>query len=84
MKTKEIDFADAVEANKESHFRVELEDLINGHCKENGSNTPDFILADYLSDCLKAFDRAVNRRSRWYTSNVFSHGVESIERSGEK
>lgn len=43
-------------------FRKALEELINEYSKENGSNTPDFILADYLIDCLDAFDNAVNRR----------------------
>lgn len=49
----------------ELDFRVGLERLINCHSKENGSDTPDFILAEYLLDCLKAFDRAANERSRW-------------------
>ena len=47
-------------------FRAELETLINRHSKENGSNTPDFILADYMSDCLDAYDKAVTRRTEWY------------------
>jgi hypothetical protein len=47
-------------------FREELEVLINQHCMENGSDTPDFILAHYLSDCLEAFDKAVLWRENWY------------------
>ncbi len=47
-------------------FRDELQDLINRHSMENGSNTPDFILADYVRDCLTAYDAAVLRRDRWY------------------
>ena len=47
-------------------FREALEQLINRHCMENGSNTPDFILADYLTACLRAFDSAVNARTNWY------------------
>lgn len=49
-----------------SKFRKDLEVLINQNSKETGSNTPDFILADYLVDCLNAFDKAVVRRSEWY------------------
>lgn len=49
-------------------FRKELAALINKHSKENGSNTPDWILAEYLSDCLAAFDRAIQHRKDWYTS----------------
>ena len=47
-------------------FRREIETVINRHSKENGSNTPDFILAEYLTDCLKAFDKAVKYRDNWY------------------
>jgi hypothetical protein len=47
-------------------FRVELESLINRNSMESGSNTPDFVLAYYLRDCLDAFDRAVVRREKWY------------------
>jgi hypothetical protein len=49
-----------------SKFREDLEVLINQNSMENGSNTPDFILADYLQECLTAFDRATKRRSEWY------------------
>lgn len=52
--------------SEENEFREKLENLINQHSKENGSNTPDFILADYLQDCLTAFDKAVKSREKWY------------------
>ena len=47
-------------------FRKELEELINRHSLESASDTPDFILAQYLDDCLLAFDLAVRRREQWY------------------
>lgn len=47
-------------------FRKELSDLINRHSMENGSDTPDFMLADYLSNCLNNFDVIVAARERWY------------------
>jgi len=47
-------------------FRKELSALINMHSKENGSDTPDFILANYLCACLEAFDNAVTRRTKWH------------------
>lgn len=49
-----------------SEFRKELEHLINRHSMENGSNTPDYLLAEYLFDCLRAFDNAVRQRDSWY------------------
>jgi hypothetical protein len=47
-------------------FRDELESLLNRNSCENESNTPDWILANYLSSCLAAFDAAVRKREEWY------------------
>lgn len=49
-----------------SDFVSELTSLLNRHSKENGSGTPDFILAEYLFGCLAHFNSAVNRREAWY------------------
>ncbi len=54
-------------ATKET-FRHLLSTLINAHSLENESDTPDFILAEYLTDCLAAFDKATERRTEWYSS----------------
>ena len=51
-------------------FRKALEDLINRHSRENGSNTPDFLLAEYLAACLDAFEKAVNERDQWYGRTI--------------
>lgn len=50
-----------------SEFKKELTELLNRHCKENESDTPDFLLADYLVDCLAVFDLTTKRRTDWYT-----------------
>jgi hypothetical protein len=47
-------------------FITELRDLLNRRSMENGSDTPDFILAQYLTDCLRAWNRATKRREDWY------------------
>jgi hypothetical protein len=44
----------------------ELQTALNRHSAENGSNTPDFILARYLERCLLAFDDASVARETWY------------------
>ena len=46
-------------------FRVELTKLLNSHSKENGSNTPDFILANYLIGVMDVYDLTVRRRDEW-------------------
>lgn len=58
-----------MEKNKKSEFRKSIEGLINRNSLENESDTPDFILAEYLVDCLIAFDKAVNKREKWYNKN---------------
>ena len=49
-----------------SKFEIELTSLINKHSLENGSNTPDFILAHFLLNCLVAGNYLVDRREQWY------------------
>jgi hypothetical protein len=51
-----------------SEFRTELQRVINRCSKENGSDTPDFILARFLEECLEAFDNAVAVRTEWHDS----------------
>jgi len=46
-------------------FRKKLEELINKNSMENASNTPDFILAEYLIGCLSLFDTAIQQRETW-------------------
>lgn len=52
--------------NKIGDFRKELERRLNCMSMENRSDTPNFILAQYMTDCLAAYDRAVDRREVWY------------------
>jgi len=47
-------------------FQEELQQLLNRHSKENGSNTPDFILMQYTINCLDNFDMAVNAREKFH------------------
>jgi hypothetical protein len=47
-------------------FQTELTKLLNRHSEENGSNTPDFILARYLTDCLEVWNSTVRQREDWY------------------
>jgi hypothetical protein len=55
---------DAQESSNQ--FGSELRALINRHCLENESDTPDYVLADYLCECLGAFQRAVAIRRAWW------------------
>lgn len=65
----------------EMDFKAELSSLINRHSQENGSNTPDFLLAEYLNDCLKAFNSAVSARESWYghKCSILDHAEQPTE-----
>jgi hypothetical protein len=58
--------AEMVSVPAPRNLREALQRAVNAHSAENGCNTPDFILAEYLEGCLAAFDHAVNARSDWY------------------
>jgi hypothetical protein len=62
---------------RNSTFRKELKNLINCYSRENGSDTPDWILADYLFGCLENFDKTLQAREKWYGRDVRqkSYGV---------
>lgn len=49
-----------------SEFRKTLTYIINCHSMENGSDTPDYILAQFLLDSLRAFDVATMSREGHY------------------
>ncbi len=53
-------------AKQEKSLAEEISALLNRFSRENDSNTPDFILAEYLVACLCAFELASNRREVWY------------------
>ena len=54
------------ESLKTSSFHKELESLINRYSCENESDTPDWVLAEYIERCLTAFNACINMRERWY------------------
>ena len=54
------------------NFKKELEELINKHSKENESDTPDYILADYINQCLESYNRVIRLRDRFYDFNPWA------------
>lgn len=65
-------------------LRKDIASLLNRYSRENGSDTPDWILADYLAACLDAFDGAVAAREKWCGRGprplfVGAHDVQDTE-----
>ena len=48
----------------------EIRAAINRCNREQPSNTPDFILAEYLLSCLEAFEVASLQREEWYGQHL--------------
>ena len=66
-------------------FVEELEKLINRHSMENRSNTPDYILAEYLGNCLYNFNDTVVKRAKWYgrMDSINGFGEGSVVNAGD-
>lgn len=47
-------------------FEKDIRDVINHHSRENASNTPDWILAQYIEGCLLSFETATQQREAFY------------------
>ncbi len=45
-------------------FEEAIRKIINSYSLENESDTPDYIIAQYLANCLTAYTKAVQSRSR--------------------
>jgi hypothetical protein len=52
----------------------DIQAVLNRHSRENNSNTPDFILAQYLASALEAFEQAVNARDSWWSISQSPEG----------
>lgn len=65
-------------------FEKELEQLINRHSMEGTSGTPDFILARFLDDCLKAWNTGQKAREQWYGRPVNPIGVARQWEEGQR
>ena len=58
-------------------FHVALTDLVNKYSRESESNTPDFVLANFIRKSLEAFDDSVNRRKLWYGRTTGKHEIQN-------
>jgi hypothetical protein len=57
-------------------FQTELQALLHKYNKENISNTPDYLLADYIQQCLNALNNTINRRDGMMGMNISASKIE--------
>ena len=65
----------AVEPARPMTLLEDLQHLINRHSRENASDTPDYVLAEYLMNCLSAFEIATRTRDGWYRNAEHEIGL---------
>ena len=58
-----------------TQFEIQLEKLINEYSMENASNTPDFILAKYINNCLNNFNTIINDREKYYGRDIVDNDL---------
>lgn len=51
-------------------FEEDLQNLLNRHSAESISGTPDYILAEMLTNVLKTFNETVGKRAEWRGESV--------------
>jgi hypothetical protein len=56
-------------------FTKDLKSLINSYCIENESNTPDWVLVNYIRSCLDVFAAATAGRDKYYGINCTGTSV---------
>lgn len=64
------------ELEETTSLERELASVLNKHSAENGSNTPDFILAEYLISCLKAYNVATKSCRAWQGVDYLNVGTK--------
>lgn len=50
---------------KYEDMKMEISAVLNKYSVENRSNTPDFMLAEYMLGCLTVYENTVNNLKRW-------------------
>lgn len=64
------------------NLEKELTELLNKYNCEKRSDTPDFILAQYLLMCYGAFNVSVERREKWYGREIKESNMNILQKNG--
>ena len=61
-----------------SDFQKDLEGLLNRHSIENRTDTPDFILAEYMVENLRALEHHHHAKKCWFSPAMQKPSNEPI------
>lgn len=59
-------------------FEKELSALLNKFSLENVSNTPDYLLAEFVQFAIAGFNVVVSERDRWYMEKRLEPGADNV------
>jgi len=59
------EYQEDAEDKKYKELMRELSALLNRYSYENRSDTPDFMLAEYMLGCLTVYENTIANRTRW-------------------
>jgi hypothetical protein len=62
IREEKTEEGDGLDKYMKKAFKKELLTLINTYCMEADSDTPDYILAEYMVQCLKLFNKSTQAR----------------------
>ncbi len=65
-----------IKIRRMNNLKEDLRAVVNRNNAESGSCTPDFILAEYIDDCLAAFDAVVNGGERSTYTNACIYALD--------
>lgn len=57
----------------------EITKIFNKHGLDTITDTPDYILADYVMTCLYAFLKAKGDIEKWFGKKITINGIEDLE-----
>ena len=64
-----------IQDSRITELQKAISQAINSVSAENGSDTPDFILAEFLTECLMAWNKATKKRTDWHSPEETQDGV---------
>lgn len=65
------------------NLQRDLAEVLNYYSAEQGSDTPDFILATFLLRCLEAFNKASRARETWFGTGLRLGGPVALRPTEE-
>jgi hypothetical protein len=68
-----------IQDSRITELQKAISQAINSVSAENGSDTPDFILAEFLTECLMAWNKATRKRKDWYSTEETQDGATMSE-----